>query len=85
MDPYLVIVILHPTKKQRDDDGAVPTILVQPTAVMATDEHQAAMKAVRFVPEEHSAKEDRLEVKVLSFRHSVAAGHLRADWAQLAR
>lgn len=84
MDPYLVIVILHPTKKQRDEDGAVPTIVVQPTACMAKDENHAAMKAVRLVPEEHSGKDDRLEVKVLPFRHTVVAG-LRADWAQLAR
>jgi hypothetical protein len=68
MEPYLVIVILQPTKKQKDDDGAVPTIVVQPTAVMAKDDAQAAMKAVRLVPEEHMDKEDRLEVKVLPFR-----------------
>jgi hypothetical protein len=68
MEPYLVIVMLQPTKKQRDEDGAVPTIVVQPTAVMAKDETQAAMKAFRLVPEEHSDKGDRLEVRVLPFR-----------------
>lgn len=68
MDPFLVIVILNPTKKQRDEDGAVPTIIVQPTAVMAKDESQAAMKAYRLTPEEHLGHEDRLEVKILPFR-----------------
>lgn len=68
MEVYLVCVILQPTKKQRDDDGAAATIIVQPQAVMAKDEKQAAMKAFRFVPEEHAGKEDRLEVKVLPFR-----------------
>jgi hypothetical protein len=68
MDPYLVIVLLQPTKKQRDEDGAVATIVVQPTAVMAKDEAHAAMKAFRLVPEEHSDQEDRLDVRVLPFR-----------------
>lgn len=68
MELYLVAVILQPTKKQKDEDGAVATIVVQPTGVMAKDEAQAAMKAHRLVPEEHSGKDDRLEVRVLPFR-----------------
>ena len=68
MELYLVAVILQPTKKQKDEEGAVPIVVVQPTAVMAKDESQAAMKAFRFVPEEHSPKDDRLEVRVLPFR-----------------
>lgn len=70
MDLYLVAVILQPTKKQRDDEGAVPTIVVQPTGVMAKDEAQAAMKAHRLVPEEHAGKDDRLEVRILSFHQA---------------
>lgn len=72
MELYLVAVILQPTKKMRDEEGAVPTIVVQPTGVLAKDETQAAMKASRLVPEEHDGKDDRLEVRVLSFR-SVSA------------
>ena len=72
MEPYLVIVIKNPTAKQKHDDGAVPTIVVQPTAVMAKDETQAAMKAHRLVPQEHAEKEDLLEVRVLSFRSVLA-------------
>jgi hypothetical protein len=71
VEPYLVIVILQPTKKQKDDEGAVATIVVQPTAVMAKDDAQAAMKAFRLVPEEHANKEDRLDVRVLPFRPAV--------------
>jgi hypothetical protein len=85
MDPYLVIVILNPTKKQRDEDGTVPTIVVQPTAVMAKDEAQAAMKAFRLVPEEHSSKDDRLDVRVLPFRPVAEWRALRPDWAVLAK
>lgn len=73
MDLFLVAVILQPTKKQRDDDGIVPIVVVQPTAVMAKDEQQAAMKAFKFVPDEHNGKDDRLEVRVLPFR--AAAGN----------
>ena len=68
MDPYLVLVILQPTKKQRDEDGAVPTIVVPLTAVMAKDEANAAAKAHRLVPEEHAKYEDRLEVRTMPFR-----------------
>ncbi len=65
-----MIVILNPTKKARDDDGESPSIIVQPQAVMARDAQQAAMKAFRFVPEEHASKEDRLDVRVMCFRPS---------------
>lgn len=75
MELYLVAVILTPTKKAKDEEGAVPTIVVQPTGVMAKDEAQAAMKAFRLVPEEYAGKDDRLDVRVLSFRSlGVAAG-----------
>lgn len=69
MEPYLVIVMLMPTAKQKHDEGAVAQIIVNATAVMAKDETQAAMKAHRLVPEEHADKTDRLEVRVLSFRN----------------
>ena len=70
MDLFLVAVILRPTKKQLDEDGTAACVVVQPTAVMAKDEQQAAMKAYRFIPEEHANKEDRLEVRVLPFRRA---------------
>lgn len=72
MELYLVAVILAPTEKQKFDDGAVPQIVVQPTAVLAKDEAGAGAKALGMVPQEHAGKDDRLDVRVLSFR-SVAA------------
>jgi len=68
LDPYLVIVILVPTQKQVFDEGIAPQIIVQPTAVLAKDEAQAAAKAMRLVPEEQAKYIDRLEVKVLPFQ-----------------
>ena len=68
MELYLVAVMLQPTKKQRDEDGAVPTIVVNATAVIAKDEASAGAKALRLVPEEHQGKDDRLDVRVLPFR-----------------
>jgi hypothetical protein len=67
MDVFLVVIVLRPTQKAVFDEGAAEQIVVQPTAVLAKDAQQAAMKAFRFVPEEHAAKEDRLEVRVLPF------------------
>lgn len=71
MNLYMVAIILLPTAKEKHDAGTGPLVIVQPQAVMAKDENQAAMKAFRFIPEEHAGKEDRLEVKVppVSKRH----------------
>lgn len=75
MDVFLVVVLLKPTQKAVFDEGAAEQIIVQPQAVLAKDAQQAAMKAFRFVPEEHATKEDRLEVRVLPF---AAASRLTA-------
>ena len=70
MEPYLVVVILNPTKKQAEEEGLTATIVVQPQAVMAKDEKHATVRAMRLVPEEFADKDDRLEVRVLPFRSS---------------
>ncbi len=67
LDVYLVCVVLKPTAKAIHDEGAVPTIIVQPTAVIADGEQSAAMKAARLVPEEHAPNADRLDVRVIPF------------------
>jgi hypothetical protein len=72
MEVYLVVVVLVPTAKEKHDIGTGATIITGPHAIIARDEQQAAMKAYRFIPEEHASKEDRLEVRVLPFR--AAAG-----------
>ena len=66
MQLYLVAIIENPTVKQAED-GDVPKIVVQPTGVLATDERQAAMKAMRLLDSNAEVTEDRLEVKVLPF------------------
>jgi hypothetical protein len=68
MELYLVAILLQPTEKQKFDDGAVPTLIVQPTAILASSEAQAVAKAFKFIPEEHQGKEDRLLARVLPFR-----------------
>lgn len=73
MNCYLIVVILNPTAKQKHDDGAVPQIIVQPQAVLAKDTAGAAMRAHKFVPDEHADKIDRLDVVVLPFQ-SVTTG-----------
>jgi hypothetical protein len=72
MQPYLVIIALKPTQKQVYDEGAVDQIVVQPQAVLADTDVQAAAKAMRFVPDEMKGKEDRLEVWSLPFRRGSA-------------
>lgn len=71
MDLYLVAVILNPTKKEREEDDGIPSIVVQPVGVIAKDEAHAAMKAMRLVPEEHTKKDARLEVRVFPFRNAL--------------
>lgn len=68
MQVYLAVVVLNPTKKQRDEETASPTIIVQPTAVVAETEAKAMAKVHRLVPEEHADKQDRLDVLLIPFR-----------------
>lgn len=67
MKPYLVVVVLNPTKKQVEEDEGVPQMVVQPVGVLAKNTEHAKMKAARMVPEEHADKDDRLEIFVLPF------------------
>ena len=69
MDVFLVTMFLRPTAKATEE-GDVPKIVVQPTAVMAKDASQAAMKAQRLLPPDFNGQDDRLEVRVLPFRNS---------------
>lgn len=67
MEPYLVTVFLRPTPKQAED-GEVSTLVVPATTVLAKDNNQAAVKAMKLVGSEYDGKEDRLEVRVLPFQ-----------------
>lgn len=67
MNVYFVAIILTPTAKQKHDDGAAPTVALQPTAVVAKDQGQAIAKAMKKLGDEFEGKEDRLEVFILPF------------------
>lgn len=70
MEVFLVTILRAPTQKQEYDEGAVPEIVVQPQAIVAKDEQQAALRAMKFVPEEAAKKPELLEVRILPFRHA---------------
>lgn len=68
MELYLVAVTLRPTDKQKFDEGAGEKLVVEPKAIMAKDEAHAGAKALALVPDEYQNAEERLDVRVLSFR-----------------
>lgn len=67
MEPFLVAVFLRPTPKQVEE-GDVEVLVVPATTVLARDNNQAAVKAMKLVGAEYDGKEDRLEVRVLPFQ-----------------
>lgn len=67
MEPYFVVVLLQPTKKE-EEDGAVAEVVVDATVVLAKDTGNAVAKALGLVPKEHANKDSRLEVRVLPFQ-----------------
>jgi hypothetical protein len=73
MQVYLVVLILHPTKKQVYDDGAVPMVIGGDSHVILADtDTQAAAKAMKFLPDEYKDKEDRVEVALVPFRSAAS-------------
>lgn len=59
-------VILHPTKKDKED-GAQSKIILPPTHCLANDQNAAVVLASRAIPDEHIDKLDRIEVAVRPF------------------
>ena len=73
MNVYLAVLVLNPTEKQKYDDGTVPQVVGGgPHVVIASDDKQAAAKAMKYLPAEHEGKEDRVEVLVMPFRRAGA-------------
>ena len=69
MEVFLVVVLLHPTKKQRDEESLSAEILAGPVAVMAKNEQQVALQVASLIPEKHrQVPPDRLEVLAIPFR-----------------
>ena len=67
MLPYLVVVVLKPTKDE-SDRGVQPKIVVEAKTVLANDQGHATSKALKSVPTEYENFDDRLEVSVLPFQ-----------------
>lgn len=70
MEPYLVCVMLLPTKNEMDD-GKSPTLVVETTTVLATDQGQAVAKALKLVQPPNDNLDSRLVVRVLPFQKPV--------------
>ena len=71
MNLYLVAVLLQPTKKQRDDEGLGPELIVPATSVLAKDPQQMAMQITPLLPEKYkSVPLERLEVLYLPFQRA---------------
>jgi hypothetical protein len=68
MDPYWVMVILKPTKKEQDEQGTGPKIIVEPTCVLGNGVADAGMKAYGLIPAEYKDAGNRLDVRVSPFR-----------------
>ncbi len=67
MEPYLVCVFLKPTPKAAEE-GEIAKIVVDGKTVLAKDQNQAAVKAMKLVSPEFDGMEERLEVRVLPFQ-----------------
>ena len=67
MEPYLVCVFLQPTKKAAEE-GEIAKVIVKQETVLAKDQNQAAVKAMKLVPPEYDGQEERCEVRVLPFQ-----------------
>ena len=66
MKPYLVAVVLEPTKKEAEE-GGVAKLVVEGKVVLAKDNTQAGTKALKLVGSEYDNLDDRLTVYVLPF------------------
>lgn len=68
MPVFEVLVIEHPTKKQRDEESALERIIAGPKAVVAKTTQGASFKVTRELAGElKDADEDRIEVLVRPF------------------
>jgi len=64
---FWVAVELMPTNKEAEENNALPTIIIQPTAVEARDDKDAALKVALKSDALKTADQDRLQVLVRPF------------------
>lgn len=67
MKLYQYAIILHPTKKEREDESKKSEVIVGVTTVLAPDEQAATLVAGRAIPETHLDKLDQIEVAIRPF------------------
>lgn len=64
---YLVAVLEIPTKKESEESGTLPKLVLEPTAVVARDDKDAALKVAMGNTKLQGLDKDRLEVVVRPF------------------
>ena len=64
---FLVAVIKQPTKKAKDEENALPKLILEPTAVIARDDKDAALKIAMKSEKLKGLDQDKLEVIVRPF------------------
>ena len=64
---FMVAGMVMPRKKEVEEDGALPKLVMEPKAIIARDDKDAAIKAVMDCPELKDVDRDRLEVVVRPF------------------
>lgn len=64
---YWVAVEELPTKKDQEESGSLPKLIIPPTAVEARDDKDAALKVAMNNPALKDSNQDRLQVLVRPF------------------
>ncbi len=64
---FLVAAMVMPRKKEVEEDGALPQLVMEPKAIIARDDKDVAIKAVMDCQELKDVDRDRLEVVVRPF------------------
>lgn len=64
---FLVAVIEQPTKKQKEEENAMPKLVLEPTAVIAKDDKDAALKVAMRSEALKGLDQNKLEVVVRPF------------------
>ena len=64
---YWVAAVLEPNKKQRDEEGKMEELIMQPKIVVAKDDKSAAIKVVMEATELKGKDLDKIQVVVRPF------------------
>lgn len=64
---FQIAAILHPTDKDREDNGTRSILLVPPETILARDDREAQLVAARKIPADQTKNLDRIEIAVAPF------------------